>query len=561
VTFINHYDPFVSFTVNNIAEMATAAEGVLPKGDYQSEKSVPHSSSDVEKQTAAPEEGLKRNLSSRHLQFVAIGGTVGTGVFIASGGSIATAGPAGALLAYVFVGTLVYAVMNSLAEMATYLPISGAFTQYAARFVDPSLGFSMGWVYWFSWSITYALELTAAGLIVQWWNSSLSIGIFITIFWIPITAVNFLPVDVFGEFEFYFASIKVVALLGFWIFAIIMNTGGVGEQGYIGFKYWNEPGAFAPYLAEGPVAKFVGFWAVLIQAGFAFQGTELCAIGAGESANPRKTMPQAIRRTFWSIFTLFVFTIFFLGILVPYTNEEIAVGDTNAGSSPLVIAIQLAGVSALPDIMNAILLTVVLSAASSNVYSGSRILVGLAEEHCGPQFLKRTTKRGVPYYATAVTAAMGLLAYMNLSSNGGEAFNWLLNIISVAGFIAWSCICICHIAFIRALKAQNMSRDTLPFKSWGGKGLAIYGLTFCSIITITQGFTAFVPWSVQDFFISYISLILFVVLYVGHKIVTRSKFVDPAKVDLLSGKFEEEVSETWEESSRSGWKKMLNKIF
>jgi amino acid transporter len=272
-------------------------------------------------------------------------------------------------------------------------------------------------------------------------------------------------------------------------------------------------------------------------------------------------MPQAIRRTFWSIFTLFVFTIFFLGILVPYTNEEIAVGDTNAGSSPLVIAIQLAGVSALPDIMNAILLTVVLSAASSNVYSGSRILVGLAEEHCGPQFLKRTTKRGVPYYATAVTAAMGLLAYMNLSSNGGEAFNWLLNIISVAGFIAWSCICICHIAFIRALKAQNMSRDTLPFKSWGGKGLAIYGLTFCSIITITQGFTAFVPWNVQDFFISYISLILFVVLYVGHKIVTRSKFVDPAKVDLLSGKFEEEVSETWEESSRSGWKKMLNKIF
>lgn len=561
MTFINHYDPFVSFIVNNIAEMAIAAEGVLPKGDYQSEKSVPHSSSDVEKQTAAPEEGLKRNLSSRHLQFVAIGGTVGTGVFIASGGSIATAGPAGALLAYVFVGTLVYAVMNSLAEMATYLPISGAFTQYAARFVDPSLGFSMGWVYWFSWSITYALELTAAGLIIQWWNSSLSIGIFITIFWIPITAVNFLPVDVFGEFEFYFASIKVVALLGFWIFAIIMNAGGVGEQGYIGFKYWNEPGAFAPYLAEGPVAKFVGFWAVLIQAGFAYQGTELCAIGAGESANPRKTMPQAIRRTFWSIFTLFVFTIFFLGILVPYTNEEIAVGDTNAGSSPLVIAIQLAGVSALPDIMNAILLTVVLSAASSNVYSGSRILVGLAEEHCGPQFLKRTTKRGVPYYATAVTAAMGLLAYMNLSSNGGEAFNWLLNIISVAGFIAWSCICICHIAFIRALKAQNMSRDTLPFKSWGGKGLAIYGLTFCSIITITQGFTAFVPWNVQDFFISYISLILFVVLYVGHKIVTRSKFVDPAKVDLLSGKFEEEVSETWEESSRSGWKKMLNKIF
>ncbi|KAF2823173.1 histidine permease [Ophiobolus disseminans] len=540
--------------------MATAAEGVLPKGDRNSEKSVPHSSSDVEKQTAATGEGLKRNLSSRHLQFVAIGGTVGTGVFIASGTSIATAGPAGALLAYIFVGSLVYSVMLSLAEMATYLPVSGAFTQYAARFVDPSLGFSMGWIYWFSWSITYALELTAAGLIVQWWNSDLSIGIFITIFWVPITAVNFLPVDLFGEFEFWFASIKVVALVGFWIFAICMNA-GVGNQGYIGFKYWNEPGAFAPYLAEGPVAKFVGFWAVLIQAGFAYQGTELCAIGAGESANPRKTMPQAIRRTFWSIFTLFVFTIFFIGILVPYDNERIAIGDTNAGSSPIVIAIQLAGVSALPDIMNAILLTVVLSAASSNVYSGSRVLVGLAEQNCGPAFLKRTTKRGVPYFATAITGAMGLLAYMNLSSNGGEAFNWLLNIISVAGFIAWACICICHVCFMRALKAQNMDRDTLPYKSWGGSALAIYGLTFCSIITITQGFIAFVPWNTQDFFISYISLILFTVLYVGHKLVTKSKFIRPAEVDLLTGKFEDELAETWEESPRSGWKNMMNKIF
>jgi yeast amino acid transporter len=438
--------------------------------------------------------------------------------------------------------------------------VAGAFTQYAARFVDPSLSFSMGWIYWFSWSITYALELVAAGLIIQWWNSSLNIGIFITIFWVPITMVNFLPVDLFGEFEFWFASIKVVALVGFWIFAICMNA-GAGAQGYIGFKYWNEPGAFAPYLAEGPVAKFVGFWAVLIQAGFAFQGTELVAIGAGESANPRKTMPQAIRRTFWSIFSLFVFTIFFIGILVPYDNPDIAVGDTNAGSSPIVIAIQMAGVKALPDIMNAILLTVVLSAASSNVYSGSRILVGLAEEKCAPAFVKRTTKRGVPYIATAITAAMGLLAYMNLSASGGTVFNWLLNIVSVGGFIAWSCICICHLYFMRALKAQNIDRDTLPFKSWGGKYLAIYGLVFCALIVITQGFTAFVPWNTESFFVAYISLILFVVLYAGHKLVTRCSFIDPAKADLLTGKFEDEIAETWEESGRSGWKNIVNKIF
>ncbi|KAF2676304.1 hypothetical protein K458DRAFT_492514 [Lentithecium fluviatile CBS 122367] len=540
---------------------AAPGETILPKMDDKSQKSVAHSSSDVEKQIRGPpEDQLHRKLSSRHLQFVAIGGTVGTGVFIASGGSIATAGPVGALLAYVFVGTLVHAVMQSLAEMSTSLPVAGAFTQYASRFVDPSLGFSMGWIYWFSWSLTYALELTAAGIIIQWWNADLSIAIFITIFWVPLTAVNFLSVDMFGEFEFWFSSLKVIALVGFWIFAICVNA-GVGSQGYLGFKYYDNPGAFAPYLTDGPKAKFVGFWAVLIQAGFAFQGTELVAIGAGESSNPRKTMPRAIRRTFWSIFLLFVFTIFFIGILVPYDNESLLIGETNASSSPLVIAAQLAGVEVLPHIINAVLLTVVLSAAGSNVYSGSRILVGLAEQNCGPQFLRRTTKRGVPYISTSITAAMGLLAYMNLSGSGGEVFNWFLNIISVAGFIAWASICVCHLRFMDALKAQNLHRDTLPYKSWGGRALAWYGLVFCTIITLTQGFIAFVPWNTKDFFIAYISLILFAVLYLGHKIATRSKFITASEADLVTGAFHEDSAETWEESPRSWWKKVMGVLF
>jgi amino acid transporter len=485
---------------------------------------------------------------------------VGTGVFIASGTSIATAGPVGALLAYMFIGTLVYAVMLSLSEMSTYLPISGAFTRYAGRFVDPSLAFSMGWIYFISWSVTYALELTAAGIIIQWWNDSLSIAIFITIFWVPLTLVNFLPVDVFGEFEFWFASIKVVALLGFMIFGICINA-GASPQGYIGFEYWKNPGAFAPYLTDGAKAKFVGFWAVLIQAGFAFQGTELVAIGAGESANPRVTMPKAIRKTFWSIFLLFVFTIFFIGILVPYDNPMMSVGDTNASSSPLVIAAQLAGVQVLPHIINAVLLTVVLSAASSNVYSGSRVLVGLSEEGCGPKFLQWTSRKGVPYMSVSVTAAFGLLAYMNLSASGGEVFNWLLNIVGVAGFIGWTSTCVCHLRFMDALKAQNISRDTLPFKSWGGRPLAYYGMTFCCIITFTQGFTAFVPWVTKDFFIAYISLILFAVLYIGHKLITRSKFVKPAEVDLVSGRYYEEATEVWEDSPRSWWKRALGFLF
>lgn len=236
---------------------------------------------------------------------ITLGGTIGTGLFIGSGGALATAGPASTLIAYAFVGTLVYSVMMALGEMATFIPVAGAFTTFAARFVDPSLGFAMGWIYWFSWAITFALELTASGLIIQYWAPGLNIGIFIGVFWLAISILNFLPVNFYGEVEFYFCTIKIITILGFMIFGICINA-GAGQHGYIGFKYWHHPGAFAPYLLEQvngnlPLSKFLGFWSVLIQAGFSYQGTELVGIAAGETDNPRKTVPAAIRKTFYRI--------------------------------------------------------------------------------------------------------------------------------------------------------------------------------------------------------------------------------------------------------------------
>jgi amino acid transporter len=168
---------------------------------------------------------------------------------------------------YLFVGTIVFSVMVSLGEMATYIPVAGAFTAFATRFVDPTLGFSMGYIYWFSWAITYALELTASGIIIQYWEDSINIGIFIGVFWVVFTAVNLLPVRFYGEIEFCFASIKVVTVVGFMIFAICVDA-GVGTQGYLGFHNWVHPGPFAPYLLDQVggrqgLAKFVGFWSTL----------------------------------------------------------------------------------------------------------------------------------------------------------------------------------------------------------------------------------------------------------------------------------------------------------
>ncbi|KAK1991183.1 amino acid permease [Colletotrichum falcatum] len=478
--------------------------------------------------------GLHRTLHSRHLQFLAIGGTIGTGLFLGSGKAIATSGPVGCLIAFVFVGSILFSVMTALCEMATYIPVPGAFTTYASRFIDPTLGFAMGWLYWFCWAITFALELTAAGLIIQYWNSDLSIAIFISVFWALFTALNFMPIHIFGELEMWFASIKVVTIAGFIVFAVCVNA-GVGQQGYLGFDYWLHPGPFNASIVEGSAGKFVGFWSVLITAGFSYQGAELVGIGAGEIKDPEKSVPSAVRWTFWGIFGLFVSTVFFIGIIVPSDDPSLMLDSQDASASPLVIAAKLAGVKVLPDIINAVLLTAVLSAANSNVYSGSRILVSLANERCAPQFMTWTNKFGTPYMAVATTSAVGLLAYMNLSANGGVVFDWFLNVTAVAGFISWACINLCHIRFMDALGAQNIPRSSLPYTAPLQPYLSWYGLFFNVLIILTNGFAAFIDWSTSDFFTAYVSVILFIVLLVGHKLFNRTMPVKAVDADVTTG--------------------------
>lgn len=492
-----------------------------------------HKYDDVETGEARTE--LKRALHSRHLQFLAIGGTIGTGLFIGTGSALAEAGPVSLLIAFVFVGSIVYSVMVALGEMAAYVPVAGAFTVYASRFVDPTLGFAMGWTYWFSWAITFAVELEAAGLIIQYWAPSLNLGIWIGVFWAVFTALNFLPIRWFGEFEMWFSSLKVITIVGFVIFALCVNV-GVGDQGYLGFSYWVHPGAFNAMSVEGAAGKFVGFWAVLVTAGFSFQGTELVGVGAGETTNPSKTLPSAVRWTYWGIFTLFISTVFFIGIDVPFTSKDLASNSTNASASPLVITAQLAGVPVLPSIINGVLLTAVLSAANSDVYSCSRILIGLADEGHAPQWMKRTNKHGTPYFAVAFASLFGLLGFLNLSRSGTTVFNWLLNITAVAGFITWALITVCHMRFIKILEARNIPRSSLPYTAPLAPYLSWFGCFFNVLILMTNGFTVFIHWKTSDFFAAYVSVMLFVVLYVGHKLVFRTKLVPYADVNLSPGR-------------------------
>lgn len=457
---------------------------------------------------------VKRNLKARHISMIALGGTIGTGLFISTK-NVISAGPVLALFAYLFIATLAWSVTQSLGEMATYIPVSGSFTQFSARFCSPALGVANGWNYWFSWCITFALEISVVGQVIQYWTHAVPLAAWISIFFVIITCSNMFPVKVYGEIEFWIASIKVIAVVGWLIYALCMVC-GAGKTGPVGFRYWRHPGAWgagADLVSNLSTDRFLAWLSSLISALFTFQGVELVGISCGETANPRKTVPAAIRKVIWRIMIFYVGCIFFMGLLIPYNDEKLNDANSFAASSPFIVAMKNSGTKILPDIFNAVILMAIISAANSNVYSGSRILYGLGQAGAAPKVFTRTTKHGIPYVAVFSTAIFGALGYLVLSNNGNTVFNWLLNITAVAGLIAWVNISYSHIRFMRILKSRNISRDSLPFQAWGLPFIAYYGFILCFILVFVQGYSVFFAFNVSDFFVYYVSVILFAVTW------------------------------------------------
>src|SRR6185312_13333988 len=268
---------------------------------------------------------LERGIGTRQLSMIAIGGAIGTGLFFASGGAIAQAGPGGALMAYAIMGIAVYCMMQSLGEMATQLPIPGSFEAYAERFVDPSLGFAVGWNYWFSWSITLAAELVAGALIVKFWFPHSNSTLWAVGFFSVLLVLNLLSVRAYAEAEYWFAGIKVVTVIIFLAVGALMITGMIGGQ-HIGFQNWTladaQTGTRAPF-----VGGLTSVLTVFLVAGFSFQGTEGVGLAAAETANPSENVPKAIRTVFWRILLFYIGSIFVVGTLIAYTNPNLLHGD------------------------------------------------------------------------------------------------------------------------------------------------------------------------------------------------------------------------------------------
>ncbi|KAI1504166.1 dicarboxylic amino acid permease [Biscogniauxia marginata] len=491
----------------------------------------------------SPETSLHRGLKARHITMIAIGGAIGTGLIIGTGKALAQAGPGSIFISYSITGFIVFLVMAALGEMSAWLPMSAGFTGYASRFCDPSLGFALGWSYWIKYIILSPNQLTAAALVISFWvpRERVNPGVWITIFLILIVAINYFGVRFFGEFEFWLSSFKVVVIVGIILLTLIIAAGGADGHAR-GFEYWRNPGAFKPYIMEGSAGQFLGFWSTMVTATFAYLGTELVGVTVGEAQNPRKTIPRAIKLTFYRIVFFYCISILLIGMCVPYDSEELAFANdslSSANASPFVVAVRLAGIPVLDHIVNGCILLFVFSAANSDLYIASRTLYGLSSDGSAPAIFRKTNSSGVPVYALGLSSAFALLAYLNVSDDSREVFSYFVNLVTIFGLLTWISILVTHIWFVRARKAQGLADEIMPYRAplgiWGSYG----ALAICVLIALTKNYDVFVGdfnSKYKTFITGYLGIPIYLILILGHKLWTKSKGVRPHECDFYTGK-------------------------
>lgn len=476
---------------------------------------------------AVPEdEGLQRNLQARHINLIAIGGAIGTGLFVATGASVASAGPGGALLSYAAIGVAVYFVMGALGEMVTHRPVSGAFETYAGDYVEPALGFTVGWMYWYNCAMTIAVELVASSIVMKYWFPDSPSYLWSGLFLLVLLALNLVSARVFGESEFWFAGIKVVTVIVFLVVGVLMIVGIMGGHSP-GLRNWT--------VGEAP---FVGGWqgafTILMVAGFSFIGVESVAVAAGEARDPRRTMPRAVNSVFWRILIFYTGAIAVVATLLPYTDPNLLRGsESNVAASPFTLVFERAGLATAAAVMNAVILTSVLSAGNSALYISSRLTYSMAHVRRAPRFFARTTRHGVPVWGVVFTVAVASLAFLASLVGDSVVYTWLYNATGLSGFIVWGCICISHLRFRAAWRRQGHAVSELPYRTRFYPLGTWFALVLCVVVIIGQGLVIVLNgFSWYGLLVAYVGLPVAVLLYLGYKLWGHSRLVPLERIDL-----------------------------
>ncbi|SCU81051.1 LADA_0B10946g1_1 [Lachancea dasiensis] len=467
-----------------------------------------------------------RNLKSRHIQLIALGGAIGTGLFIGSGGALSTCGPAPVLIAYMVMSFFVWCLMNCLTEIVTLIPLSGETSMFSmvGTYLNRPLAFMCGFNLFYAMAMIVPAEITATAILIQYWTDANS-AIFISIFIVVTIILTMLPVNFFGESEFWVCTIKILCITGLIILGVVIFFGGAPNQDHVlGFHYWKHPGAFNPHLAPGNTGKFLAVWTAIIKSGFSFVlMPEVVVSCAAEAKSPRRNMPRVAQRFVYRLALFYVGGSLVIGVIVAYNNDRllnaIASGESNAAASPFVIGIQEFGIRVLPHIINACILTSAYSAGTSLLYGSSRTLHSMALRGAVPKIFGKTNRFGTPYVSVAAASLFTFLAYLNCSDSSSIVFTWLSNIATISGFVDWALVCVVYLRFRNVIDHANLN-DRIPFRKRFMKPLAYFTLAFFVILSLTNGYAVFVGdnWNTSDFFASYVTIGLVMVLYLGASI-------------------------------------------
>lgn len=470
---------------------------------------------------------MERSLKTRHVSMIAIGGAIGTGLFVATGGVISQAGPGGAILAYAIIGVMLYFLMNAVGELSSAYPLSGAFSAFATRFIHPSFGFVLGWLYIAICILVSSVDIVVTANVISFWEWSQfltplewSIAFFLFIF-----SLNIFTVRAYGEAEYWLSFIKVFMIIVFVILGFLMIFGILGGHTY-GFE--NLTYKEAPFV--GGISGFVG---VLLIAGFSVGGTEQVAITAGESEDPAKSMPKAVNQVFWRILLFYIGSIVVISAIIPYTDPLLLNESGSVLQSPFTIVFNRIGISFAASVINAVILTSLLSAANSMLYTTSRLFYSLAESGQAPKILAKINKKTrAPLISIIVTCAviLGIVIFANY--NDGAVF-YILNLLGALVLIIWFSNIWAMFRVRKAIKLQDKNIDEiLPYKAKGypyGQYIVIAILLFLFIGSGVANIIDYNPTGLVNHFLPYVVLL---VIFLVHKWVTKSKLVDLNKVDL-----------------------------
>ncbi|KAH8552067.1 amino acid permease/ SLC12A domain-containing protein [Umbelopsis sp. PMI_123] len=513
--------------------------------------------SDVEKQSTSDQtHTLKRSLKSRHLAMISLGGVIGQGLFLSAGGNLAAAGPAGALIAYAIIGFIVFWVTFALGEMATMYPVSGSFTIFCQRFVDTSFGGTIGYNYWACWSVIVSAELTAIPIVMQYWTEKVPDWAWSGIWLLVIFCLNLYGARSYAEAEYWFAVIKILAVLIFIIVGCFTSGGVIGGTVY-GFKYWANPGAFS----DGVLGVLNAF----VLASFSMQGTEIVGITAGESEHPTKDIPRAIRNVFWRLLIFYLGSVFVMGMILPWNMPELLSKSSNVTVSPFTLVFKAAGLGGVSYVMNAVILITVMSCGNSGMYVATRTLCALSKEGYAHRKLGQVNKRGVPIYALICTTLVSLVTFATSFIPGKALFLVLTDLSGVAGFVTWFGIAFSRWRFRRAWKLQRKDTSELLYHAPGHPWGDLFAMIACPIVALIAGYSYFSPADPVGLVGNYAGLVCVAIGYCITKLWTRSKMIPLSEIDLDSGRdldMEQRWREMQEEEAKEesrGFKKYIQR--